>query len=168
MRNVGDVEFSYNWNIESGWTRDPTVINQQQPDEKARDVQSAQVKSAKHGRDASKSGKQSVPPQPKGANAFRQMLRKPPSPVDRARQTTAPPDKITASRIASACDGRPATAMALAYEAGSVLDEPSGNDVLPFSIEPVCGSIKAHEEATFTVRFSPLDTRQYGGTLIAE
>ena len=170
LKNTGDVEFNYNWNIEAGWTREPTVVSQPQPDEKVTITPAAiaPVKSAKGSRDASKSARQTTPAHSKGASDSRQTSRVTPSPADQSKQTSVQIDARPGSRIASAIDGRPATAMALAYEAGSVFDEPQGNDILPFSIEPANGVIKAKEEATFTVRFSPLDTRQYGGTLVAE
>lgn len=126
------------------------------------------MKSAKNSREGSKSPRQQPLTQSKGNIDTRKSSRITPSPGEPAKQTSVLPDARSVSLIAPALDGRPATAMALAYEAGSVFDEPSGNDTLPFSIEPTSGRIKAQEEATFTLRFSPMDTRQYGGTLLAE
>ena len=43
-------------------------------------------------------------------------------------------------------------------ETGSVISE--GGEVVPFSISPVSSEIAAGQEATFTMRFSPLDVLQ--------
>ncbi len=43
-------------------------------------------------------------------------------------------------------------------DAGSVVSE--GGEVLPFTIEPVQGEIASGQEASFTLRFSPLDVRE--------
>ena len=61
--------------------------------------------------------------------------------------------------------GRPSSALALAYEAGSIVSE-GGADVFPFSIEPACGTIATGQKATFMVKFSPLDVLEYETVLL--
>lgn len=61
--------------------------------------------------------------------------------------------------------GRPASALALAYEAGSVVSE-GGADMFPFSIEPQTGSIAAGKKGVFLAKFAPLDVMDYESTLI--
>ena len=168
MKNNGDVQLDYNWELEPGWTKEPTEITQSQSEERSvppPTIPTAPVKSAKGSRDSSKSPKQPVAA-PSAKSDGRPISRVAGSSTEQS--TPLASDARAASRMASAADGRPATAMALAYEAGSVFDEPIGSDALPFTIEPVTGSIKPQEEATFTVRFSPLDTKIYGGTLFAK
>ena len=63
----------------------------------------------------------------------------------------------SSSKMGRMIDGRPASVMTLAYEAGGAYNELMGSDDLPFSIEPEVGVISAGEEASFTVRFSPVD-----------
>ena len=38
-------------------------------------------------------------------------------------------------------------------------------DYVPFTIDPVSGSVPPGQTATFTVRFAPLDILEYTGTL---
>lgn len=73
-----------------------------------------------------------------------------------------PPRRVpqTTQRPGSSMGGRPSSALALAYEAGSVVSE-GGSDVFPFVIEPGSGSIPAGKKGSFVVKFSPLDVSEY-------
>ena len=68
-------------------------------------------------------------------------------------------------RPSSSMGGRSSSALALAYEAGSVVSE-GGSDVFPFVIEPEAGSIPAGKKASFSVKFSPLDVSEYEALLM--
>lgn len=73
------------------------------------------------------------------------------------------------SQLAHSSDGRPTSAMTLAYDAGSTMDPTRGTvrgtEELPFTIEPSEGHIQSGEEATLTVRFSPLEVSEFNGIL---
>ena len=69
-----------------------------------------------------------------------------------------------ASRPGSSMGGRPSSALALAYEAGSVVSE-GGSDIFPFVVEPESGSIPAGKKGSFIVKFSPLDVSEYEALL---
>jgi hypothetical protein len=60
--------------------------------------------------------------------------------------------------------GRPASALALAYEAGSVVSE-GGADMFPFTIEPESGSIIVGKKVAFLAKFAPLDVMDYEAML---
>ena len=170
LRNTGTVQFEYNWILEPGWTREPTEVRQERSDDRPSATPSATptaaTRSTKGSRERTKSPKTSAVD--KRAAETRPGTRTATSSVDQSRATTTVKEIRPASRLASAVDGRPASAMALAYDAGSVYSEPVGSDLWPFTIEPSSGHIKPQEEATFTVRFSPLEIHTYGGTLIAK
>eukprot|EP00794_Sanderia_malayensis_P018879 gene18879-20779_t len=175
LKNTGTVQLDYSWSIEAGWTREPTEISQEKEEEKTPSATKANaqvqaVKSAKGSRDGSRSPK--VPATPvKTATEARTTTKPGSSQAEHSRASVRgqpAADARPGSVLASASDGRPATAMALAYEAGSICSEPVGTDLMLFTIEPQYGSIKPESEATFTVRFSPLDSVHYGGTLIAD
>lgn len=167
LKNTGDVQFDYAWSIESGWTRQATELTIEQPEEKSllssnlsqvKSIKSARVNRELPPRSARLSlATSKVTQESRGAKLSIVPLDPP------TTSTQEPP-----SRMASASDGRPVSAMALAYDAGSVHSELTGADPVSFTIEPQYGSIKPESTATFTVRFSPLDIMHYNGTLVSE
>ena len=168
MLNAGKVDFEYKWNIEPGWTRAPSVLQPDTANEQASTVGprgSTKSGKSKHGDQGSTKSPAHGKEKRGSKMAKRESVteQRPVSQTDDTQIGLA----SRGSKIASAADGRPASAMALAYEVGSVYSEPTGTDTLPFSIEPECGTLKAGVEATFTVRFSPLDIQEYSGTLFA-
>ena len=170
LRNSGTVQFEYNWILEAGWTREPTEVQQERSDDRPSAAPSttptASTRSTKGSRERTKSPKTIAVD--KKTTEIRPATRTATSSVDQSRATATAKEIRPASRLASAVNGRPASAMALAYDAGSVYSEPVGSDLWPFTIEPSSGHIKPQEEAIFTVRFSPLEIHTYGGTLIAK
>ncbi len=168
LKNTGSVQLDYTWSIEPGWTREPTEVLPDRPEEKLPTTPAAVVqaiKSAKGTRDGSRSARMPAAKHVVESRAAAKSSSSPPPNQTRGHQQS---ELRSGSRMASASDGRPATAMALAYDAGSMFSEAIGSDFMPFSIEPQYGTIQPQSDATFTVRFSPLDIMQYGATLIAE
>lgn len=134
MSNKGDVQLDYQWNFQP--LEKPKGVSLGEPLEfgPERPASSAgQSTGQQTGRPSTSAGESSVPP-----------------------HTRAPP---MAPRPGSSMGGRPSSALALAYEAGSVVSE--GSDIFPFVIEPESGSIPAGKKGTFVVKFSPLDVSEY-------
>lgn len=135
MSNKGDVQLDYQWNFQP--VDKPKAVNLVEPLELGpeRPVSSAGRSISQHtGRPSTSAGESSVQP-----------------------HTRAPP---MTQRPGSSMGGRPSSALALAYEAGSVVSE-GGSDVFPFVIEPESGSIPAGKKGSFVVKFSPLDVSEY-------
>ena len=139
MSNKGDVQLDYQWNFQPV-DKSKAISSAEHPGlVSERPASSAgQSGSQRTGRPSTSAGDSSIP-----------------------AQTRAPP---MASRPGSSMGGRPSSALALAYEAGSVVSE-GGSDIFPFVIEPESGSIPAGKKGSFIVKFSPLDVSEYEALL---
>ena len=133
LSNKGDVQLDYHWHFQP--LEKPNTVSLGEPLEVRPDrpASSAGQSSQHTGRPSTSPGESSVQP-----------------------QTRAP---VMTQRPGSSMGGRPSSALALAYEAGSVVSE--GSDVFPFVIEPETGSIPAGKKG----KFSPLDVSQYEAVL---
>lgn len=139
VSNKGDVQLDYHWNFQP--VDKPKAISSVEhpgsgPERPASSA--GQSISRQTGRPSTSAGDSSIPP-----------------------QTRAP---HVAARPGSSMGGRPSSALALAYEAGSVVSE-GGSDIFPFVIEPDSGSIPAGKKGSFVVKFSPLDVAEYEALL---
>lgn len=139
MSNKGDVQLDYQWNF--------------QPFDKPKAVSSPEHFESGPERPASSAG----------TPGSRQTGRPTTSAGDSSipAHTRAPHMAI---RPRSSMGERPSSALALAYEAGSVVSE-GGSDIFPFVIEPEGGSIPAGKKGSFVVKFSPLDVAEYDALL---
>ena len=137
LSNKGDVQLDYHWHFQP--LEEPKTVSLGEPLEVRPDrpARSAGQSSQHTGRPSTSAGESSVQP-----------------------QTRAP---AMTQRPGSSMGGRPSSALALAYEAGSVVSE--GSDVFPFVIEPESGSIPAGKKGSFVVKFSPLDVSEYEAVL---
>ena len=137
MSNKGNVQLDYQWHFQS--LEKPKTVSLGEPLEVRPDrpASSAGQSTYQSGRPSTSAGESSVQP-----------------------QTRAP---VMTQRPGSSMGGRPSSALALAYEAGSVVSE--GSDVFPFVIEPESGSIPAGKKGSFVVKFSPLDVSDYEAVL---
>ena len=161
MANEGSVVLDYSWRVQPGIYHPPTV---QEEDEIV-------VKSGK----ASRKG---VHPTSSKSQSSKVQARMKADSIKKQRTLTPSEGRVSrddsdtnfsGSRLAHTVDGRPASAMTLAYEAGGVGQSAfQGSDVLPFTIEPGEGSIAPGKEAAFTVRFSPLDVNGFNAILSAK
>ena len=133
MSNKGNVQLDYQWHFQP--LEKQKTVSLGEPLE--RPASSAGQSSQHTGRPSTSAGESSVQP-----------------------QTRAP---VMTPRPGSSMGGRPSSALALAYEAGSVMSE--GSDVFPFVIEPESGSIPAGKKGSFVVKFSPLDVSEYEAVL---
>ena len=135
MSNKGDVQLDYKWNFQP--VEKPKTVSLAEQLEVGPDrpeSSAGQSTSQQTGRPSTSAGDSSVQPHRRG-----------------------PP---MTQRPGSSMGGRPSSALALAYEAGSVVSE-GGSDVFPFVIEPESGSIPAGKKGSFVVKFSPLDVSEY-------
>ena len=140
VSNKGDVQLDYHWSFEPVHKSKAVGLTEPFPSGPERPGSPAgQSSSQQTGRPSTSAGASSVPP-----------------------QTRAPQ---VSTRPGSSMCGRPSSALALAYEAGSVVSE-GGSDVFPFVIEPQSGSIPAGKKGSFVVKFSPLDVSEYDARLI--
>ena len=137
LSNKGEVQLDYQWHFQS--LEKPKTVSLGEPLEVRPDrpASSAGQSSRQTGRPSASAGESLVQP-----------------------QTRAP---VMTQRPGSSLGGRPSSALALAYEAGSVVSE--GSDVFPFVIEPESGSIPAGKKGSFVVKFSPLDVSEYEAVL---
>lgn len=138
LSNKGDVQLDYQWHFQP--LEKPKAVSLGEPLEVGPDrpaSSAGQSISQQTGRPSTSAGESSVQPHPR-APAMTQ-------------------------RPGSSMGGRPSSALALAYEAGSVVSE--GSDVFPFVIEPESGSIPAGKKGSFVVKFSPLDVSEYEAVL---
>ena len=131
VSNKGDVQLDYQWHFQP--LEKPKAGDPLEVVPERPASSAGQSVSQQTGRPSTSAGESSVPP-----------------------HTRAPP---MAQRPGSSMGGRPSSALALAYEAGSVVSE--GSDVFPFVIEPESGSIPAGKKGSFVVKFSPLDVSEY-------
>lgn len=144
ISNKGDVQMDYKWSFQQaetaalkpGATADPIEAEAERPPSSA-----GRSSKSQH------SGRPITEPREAGDS----------SGLPQARMVQMPPRP-------SSSLGRPATALALAYEAGSVVSE-GGADIFPFTIEPDCGTIAAGKKGTFLAKFSPLDVLEYEAVL---
>ena len=140
ISNKGDVQLDYQWSFEPVHKSKAVGLTEPFPSGPERPGSPAgQSSSQQTGRPSTSAGASSVPP-----------------------QTRAPQ---VSTRPGSSMCGRPSSALALAYEAGSVVSE-GGSDVFPFVMEPQRGSIPAGKKGSFVVKFSPLDVSEYDARLI--
>ncbi|XP_068693384.1 hydrocephalus-inducing protein homolog [Montipora foliosa] len=139
VSNKGEVQLDYQWTFQP--VEKPKAVNLAEHFESGpeRPASSAgQSRSQRSGRPSTSAGDSSMP----------------------AQTRTAP----LIPRPSSSMGGRPSSALALAYEAGSVVSE-GGSDIFPFVIEPDSGSIPAGKKGSFVIKFSPLDVLEYEAVL---
>lgn len=139
VSNKGEVQLDYQWHFQPIGKAKTVTLAERLGSEPARPASSlGQSVSQQTGRPSTSAGASSIP-----------------------AHARAPP---LAPRPGSSMGGRPSSALALAYEAGSVVSE-EGSDIFPFVIEPESGSIPAGKKGSFVVKFSPLDVSEYEAML---
>ena len=139
VSNKGDVQLDYEWNFQPVHKPKAVIATEHIVSGPERPASSAGQSISQHtGRPSTSAGASSAPSHSRAPH--------------------------TGTRPGSSMGGRPSSALALAYEAGSVVSE-GGSDIFPFVIEPESGSIPAGKKGNFVVKFSPLDVSEYEALL---
>lgn len=159
LKNEGEVKLNYLWNVQPGKYTPEQIVEEEElspTNQQQRESKSSQRESRRPVTNIQK------PPTVVKTKA------KSPSNLQLTDQLTTEGVAGTgesSSVAAHSADGRPASAIVLAYDASVSCDSRSVED-LPFTVEPRQGNIPAGTEATFTVRFSPLEINVFDAVLL--
>lgn len=166
LKNEGDVQLNYSWCIQPGKYLPPEPEDDENANQHVKSSRNARKTAKPATAQSRQSGTKSRPDAMQTPN-----YRKTAGDGSTDARASQLSDKTTGcmSTMAHSVDGRPVSAMTLAYEASGNADfSGRGTDDIPYTIEPQHGSIPAGEEASFTVRFSPLEIDTFDAILLCQ